>query len=113
MSRLKAWTALFVASVFEIIFALGVGQSRGFTLLLPSLITVVSSVCGTVFLSVALKGLDVAIGYVAWTGIGSIGTVIFGSVLFGESLTFFKCVCFTAIIGGVAGLHLTQRAPKA
>ncbi|SFJ13674.1 quaternary ammonium compound-resistance protein SugE [Amycolatopsis regifaucium] len=110
---LRAWSALLVAAVFEIVFTLSTGQSKGFTLLVPSLITVVSAACATIFLSVALKNLDVGIGYVVWTGIGSVGTVVFGSVLFGESLTFFKGVCFAAIIGGVIGLKLTSGEPRA
>ncbi|MFE5566564.1 DMT family transporter [Amycolatopsis japonica] len=109
----RAWTALLVAAAFEIVFTLSAGQSKGFTLLVPSLITVASSACGTIFLSLALKKLDVAIGYVVWTGIGSVGTVVFGSVFFNESLTFFKCACFAAIIGGVIGLKLTSGAPQA
>ncbi|ANN16123.1 multidrug transporter [Amycolatopsis orientalis] len=105
---LRAWSALLLAAVFEIVFTLSTGQSKGFTLLLPSLITIASAACATIFLSVALKSLDVGIGYVVWTGIGSVGTVVFGAVFFGETLTFFKCVCFAAIIGGVIGLKLTS-----
>ncbi|MER6583616.1 SMR family transporter, partial [Nonomuraea sp. NPDC001023] len=55
------------------------------------------------------KTLDVGVGYTVWTGIGSVGTVLLGSVIFGEELTVWKGLAFVLIIGGVLGLKLADR----
>ncbi|MFB7633621.1 DMT family transporter [Streptomyces sp. NPDC056149] len=99
-----AWFYLALAVVFEIIFALGASASQGFTKLKESLITVVGVVGGIYFISLALKTLDVGVGYPIWTGIGAVGTVVFGALIFKEKITPAKVVCFLAIIGGVVGL---------
>jgi quaternary ammonium compound-resistance protein SugE len=105
----RAWMFLLIAAVFEVIFALGTNGSEGFTRLVPSLITIVAAAGGIFTLSLALRTLDVGIGYTVWTGIGSVGTVIFGAVLFDEAITPIKIACFVAIIGGVLGLKLASR----
>ena len=99
-----AWFYLALAVVFEIIFALGASASQGFTKLKESLITVVGGVGGIYFISLALETLDVGVGYPIWTGIGAVGTVVFGALIFKEKITPAKVVCFLAIIGGVVGL---------
>ncbi|MCC3775378.1 multidrug efflux SMR transporter [Streptomyces sp. UNOB3_S3] len=109
----KAWTLLLIAAVFEVVFALSSAANEGFTRLVPSLITVVAGGGGVYLLSLALRTLDVGIGYTVWTGIGSVGAVVFGALLFGEDITVGKVVCLVAIIGGVLGLHMTESTPEA
>ncbi|SDK34873.1 DMT family transporter [Nonomuraea jiangxiensis] len=104
-----AWIYLLVAAVFEVVFALATNATEGFTQLWPSLITAVAAAGGIFFLSLALKTLDVGVGYTIWTGIGSVGTVVFGTVIFGEQLTPWKVLAFVLIIGGVLGLKLADR----
>ncbi len=79
-----AWTILVVASAFEILFALGLKTSHGFTRLWPSVGTVAAGVTSFVLLSQALKTLPVGTGYAAWTGIGAVGSAVLGIVLFHE-----------------------------
>ncbi len=67
-----AWTYLLIASCFEIVFALGLKYTQGFTRLVPSLVTVVAGVASVVILSQSLKMLPVGTGYAAWTGIGAV-----------------------------------------
>lgn len=107
----RAWTFLMIAAVFEVVFALGTKGSNGFTELWPSIITAVAAGGGIFTLSLALRVIDVGIGYTVWTGIGSIGAVTIGSVIFDEALTPVKILCFAVIIAGVLGLHLSSRAP--
>jgi quaternary ammonium compound-resistance protein SugE len=109
----RAWTYLLVAAVFEVVFALGTNGSEGFTRLGWSITTVVAAAGGIFFLSLAVKTLDVGVGYTVWTGIGSVGTVVFGTLVFHESLSPLKVACFVLIIGGVVGLKLTSRAAPA
>ncbi|MFI1963847.1 DMT family transporter [Streptomyces pathocidini] len=109
----KAWTLLFVAAAFEVVFALSSAANEGFTVLVPSIVTVVTGGGGVYLLSLALKTLDVGIGYTVWTGIGAVGSVVFGAVLYGEHITVGKVVCLLAIIGGVLGLHMTTGSEPA
>lgn len=109
----RAWMFLLIASVFEVVFALSNNANEGFTKLGPSVLTVLAASGGIFTLSLALKTLDVSIGYTVWAGIGSIGTVVFGSVLFHQHITWFKLVCFVMIIAGGLGLKLAPRAEAA
>uniref|UniRef100_UPI001F25B598 DMT family transporter n=1 Tax=Nonomuraea pusilla TaxID=46177 RepID=UPI001F25B598 len=108
-----AWIHLLVAAVFEVVFALATNASDGFTRLGPSLLTVAAAAGGIFFLSLALKTLDVGVGYTVWTGIGSVGTVVFGTLVFDEPLGPMKIAAFVLIIGGVIGLKLADRLTAA
>ena len=111
-SSTKAWALLLLAAGLEIVFALATGASDGFTVLWPSLLAIVAVVGSIYFLTQALKTLDVGVGYTVWTGIGSVGTVIMGFVIFGEALSLAEIACFVLIIGGVIGLQQSDRKPK-
>lgn len=102
-----AWIYLAAAAVFEVTFALSMKYAEGFTRLVPTVVTVVSVICGIGFLTLALKTIPVSIAYPIWTAIGTLGTVLFGFALLGESLTIAKVICALAIVGGVAGLKMT------
>ncbi|MFI6482915.1 DMT family transporter [Nonomuraea sp. NPDC050663] len=108
-----AWIHLLIAAVFEVVFALATNASEGFTQLGPSLLTVAAAAGGIFFLSLALRTLDVGVGYTVWTGIGSIGTVVFGTLLFQEHVNTWKVLAFLLIIGGVLGLKLSDRPTPA
>ncbi|MFI6388578.1 DMT family transporter [Nonomuraea sp. NPDC050540] len=108
-----AWIYLLVASVFEVVFALGTNATNGFTELMPSIVTIVAAAGGIFFLSLALKTLDVGVGYTVWTGIGATGTVVLGTLIFGESMNVWKAVAFVLIIGGVLGLKLSDKLAAA
>ncbi|MFI6497806.1 DMT family transporter [Nonomuraea typhae] len=108
-----AWIYLLVAAVFEVVFALATNATNGFTELWPSLLTAAAAAGGIFFLSLALKTLDVGVGYTVWTGIGSVGTVVLGTVIFGESMTVWKALAFVLIIGGVLGLKLSDKLAAA
>lgn len=104
-----AWVYLLIASVFEVVFALATDATHGFTELWPSLLTAAAASGGIFFLSLALKSLDVGVGYTVWTGIGSVGTVVFASIVFHEAITPAKAIAFVLIIGGVLGLKLADK----
>lgn len=101
-----AWIYLLVAAVFEVAFALGTNATKGFTRLLPSVFTLLAAAGGIFALGQALRTLDVSVGYTIWTGIGSIGTVAFGAVIFKERITLPKLISFAAIISGAILLKL-------
>src|SRR5205807_668263 len=99
-----AWIWLGIAAIFEVAFALGTNATKGFTRLWPSVFTLAAAAGGIFTLSLALRKLDVGVGYTVWTGIGSIGTVVLGKFIFGEKLTRSRILCLAAIVAGVIGL---------
>ncbi|OYO02618.1 DMT family transporter [Enemella evansiae] len=107
----RAWLALLIAGAFEVGYALSVNGSAGFTNPLWSAVAVVFFLCTLFFLSVALKRIDVGIGYAVWAGIGAIGAAVLGPVFFEETLTWVKAFWLTVIIGGVVWLKLAD-SPK-
>lgn len=107
----RAWTALLIAGVFEVGYALSVNGSAGFTDPLWSAIAVVFFLFTLFFLSVALKRIDVGIGYAVWAGIGAIGAAVFGPLFFDETLTLVKGFWLAVIIAGVVWLKLAD-SPK-
>ncbi|MFD3542022.1 DMT family transporter [Streptomyces sp. NPDC058662] len=102
------WVFLGIAILFEIAFALGTNATKGFTRLWPSVLTLAAAAGGIYTLSLALRELDVSVGYTIWTGIGGVGTVIFGAILFKEKITAARLASFAAIIGGAVLLRLTS-----
>ena len=105
------WLALLLAGGFEVGYALSVNGSEGFTNLTWSLVAIVFFLCTLFFLSVALKKIDVGIGYAVWAGIGAAGAALLGPVFFDETLTLVKGFWLAVIIGGVIWLKLAD-SPK-
>ena len=101
-----SWTYLFAAAVFEVLFAVSMKASDGFTRPLPSVVTVIGVAGGIYFLTLALKELPVGVAYPIWVGAGALGAVLLGIIAFGETLTPLKIVAVTAIVLGVIGLKL-------
>lgn len=103
-----SWIYLFIAGLFEIGWAIGLKYTEGFTKFWPSLFTGISMIISVTLLGLALKSLPVGTAYTIWTGIGAIGTVIFGIYLFDEPATAAKFFCISLILMGIVGLKLIQ-----
>ena len=102
------WTALMLAGLFEVGYALSVNGSAGFTHLVWSLVAIVFFLFTLFFLSVALKKIDVGIGYAVWAGIGAVGAALLGPVFFDETMTVTKAFWLAVIITGVVWLKLAD-----
>ena len=100
------WTLLFFAGLFEVAWAIGLKYTDGFSKLVPSALTVAAMVASVVLLGLAMKHLPVGTAYAVWTGIGTVGTVILGIVLMGDSAAPLRLVCLGLIVLGIAGLKL-------
>jgi quaternary ammonium compound-resistance protein SugE len=100
------WTYLFIAGFFEIFWAVGLKFSQGFSKIVPSIFTVIGILSSFYFLSLALRKLPLSIAYAIWTGIGIVGTFLFGVFYFGESISIAKIICVILIVGGIAGLRI-------
>lgn len=99
-----AWFYLFAAGLFEIGWAVGLKYTDGFTRLVPTTWTVLSMVVSLWLLGLALKTLPLGTAYAIWTGVGTIGTVLFGIALLGESANPLRLACVALIVTGIIGL---------
>lgn len=101
-----AWLYLFIAGLFEVGWAIGLKYTQGFTRLVPTVLTLASMAVSLGLLGLALKSLPVGTAYAVWTGIGTVGTAIFGIVLLGEPATALRLACIGLIVAGIVGLKL-------
>ncbi|MCM3732817.1 quaternary ammonium compound efflux SMR transporter SugE [Fictibacillus nanhaiensis] len=102
-----AWIYLFVAGIFEIVWAIGLKYTNGFTKFWPSVVTVVGMIVSFYYLSQATKVLPIGTAYTIWTGIGAAGAVILGIILFNEPKTLLRFMFLAFVITGIIGLKVT------
>ena len=103
-----AWIMLILAGIFEVGYALSVAGSEAFSILNWSISAIVFFLLTLYTLSVALKTIDLGIGYAVWAGIGAVGAAVFGSTLFDQTLTFIQTFWLAVIIAGVVWLKLAS-----
>jgi quaternary ammonium compound-resistance protein SugE len=103
-----AWVFLFLAGLFEIGWAMGLKQTEGFTRLVPSLLTGASMIVSLGLLGLALKTLPLGTAYAIWTGIGTVGTVTVGMMIYGEPASAVRLGCVALIVTGIVGLKLVS-----
>jgi quaternary ammonium compound-resistance protein SugE len=104
-----AWLWLATAGLFEIVWAIGLKYTDGFSRLWPSVVTLAAMALSMACLGVALKTLPVGTAYAVWVGIGALGTAVLGIVLFDESREPLRLLCLLLILAGVVGLKLVSR----
>jgi quaternary ammonium compound-resistance protein SugE len=102
------WTLLIVAGLLEVVWAVGLKYTEGFTRLLASAITLAAMLLSIVLLARALRTIPVGTGYAVWTGIGAVGTAVVGILLLGEPKGAGRLIALGAIIGGIVGLKLAS-----
>lgn len=102
------WLLLLVAGLLEVVWAVGLKYTEGFTRLWPSVVTLAAMVASVVFLGLALRHIPVGTGYAIWTGIGAAGTAILGMILFNEPATAARIACLGLILAGIVGLKLVS-----
>lgn len=102
-----SWIILFIAGLLEVVWAIGLKYTHGFTRLVPSVITVTAMIVSIVMLSWAMKSLPTGTAYAVWTGIGVVGAAITGIVLFGESANPARLLSLALIVAGIIGLKLS------
>jgi quaternary ammonium compound-resistance protein SugE len=103
-----AWLYIFIAGLLEVAWAIGLKYTQGFTRLWPSVWTVVGMILSFVVLAQGVKTLPVGTGYAVWTGIGAVGTVVLGIILFKESADPLRLVFLALIIVGIVGLKFSS-----
>ncbi|CAM5230528.1 quaternary ammonium compound efflux SMR transporter SugE [Rhodanobacter lindaniclasticus] len=102
-----AWIYLLLAGLFEIVWAIGLKYTDGFSRLWPSVGTLAAMAVSIVLLAMAVKTLPIGTAYAIWTGIGALGAVALGIVLFGDPATPARLLCVALILVGIVGLKLS------
>lgn len=104
LSPNMAWILLVVAGLLEIVWAVSMKASQGFTKHHFTAITLVAALLSFWLLGLALRQLPVGTAYAVWTGIGAVGAAVLGIVLLGESLSVVRIGCIALIVVGILGL---------
>jgi len=106
---IMSWIYLLLAGICEIGWAVGMKYSNGFTKFWPSAVTVIFMLISVILLAAAIKTLPLGTAYAIWTGIGAIGTVIAGIILFGDAASAGRILCILMITGGIIGLKVITK----
>ena len=104
-----AWWMLIGAGLLEVVWAVGLKQTHGFTRVWPTVITVAAMVVSMGLLGLAARTLPIGVAYAVWTGIGTVGTAVIAFTVLGEQATVSRVVCIGLMGGGIGGLR--GRAP--
>ncbi|WP_157269345.1 quaternary ammonium compound efflux SMR transporter SugE [Azohydromonas aeria] len=105
-----SWLLLIVAGLFEVVWAVGLKYSAGFTRLWPSVGTGVAFVLSIGLLGWALRELPVGTAYAVWVGIGAVGTALVGMTLLGEPVSLARLGSLALVVAGIVGLKLSSGA---
>lgn len=105
-----AWVVLIAAGLLEVVWAFYMKQSEGFTKLVPTAITLITSLASFVLLAVAMKSLPLSTAYTVWTGIGAAGAFVVGIAILNEPITVTRLVAAAFIVGGLVLMKLSSAA---
>lgn len=105
---MQAWIILGLAGLFEIVWAIGLKYTDGFTRTLPSTITIAAMIVSMYLLALAARTLPIGTAYAVWTGIGAVGAALLGIMLFAESANLVRLGCIALIVAGIVGLKLSS-----
>lgn len=103
-----SWIILFFAGLFEVGWAVGLKYTEGFSKPLPTVLTALAMLVSLGLLGLAMNHLPLGTAYAVWTGVGAVGTVIAGIVLFGESMALLRLASVALIVCGLVGLKLSH-----
>lgn len=104
------WVYLVVAGLLEVVWAIGLKHTDGFTRPVPTTLTIGAMVGSFYLLSLALKTLPLGVAYGVWVGIGAVGAALAGIVLLGEAVTALKLASLLLVVAGIVGLKLSATA---
>jgi quaternary ammonium compound-resistance protein SugE len=103
-----AWIILVLAGLFEVGWAVGLKYTDGFTRLWPTVWTALAMVVSLWLLGTAMQTLPVGTAYSVWVGVGAVGTVLLGILLFGEPASAARLFSVALIIAGIVGLRIAS-----
>jgi quaternary ammonium compound-resistance protein SugE len=101
-----SWIVLLAAGLLEVAWAVGLKYTAGFSRLVPSVLTLTAMAGSVGLLGLALRDLPLGTAYAVWTGIGTVGTAIYGMAVLGEPSEAARLVCIALIVAGILGLKI-------
>lgn len=105
---MQAWIMLAGAGLLEIVWAIGLKYTDGFTKTVPTTITIAAMAASMWLLAMAARDLPIGTAYAVWTGIGAVGAALLGMMLFNESASLVRLACIGLIVAGIVGLKLSS-----
>ncbi len=103
-----AWIVLFIAGLFEVVWAAAMKQSHGFSRFWPSVVTIAAMLVSFALLSWSMRSLPLGTAYTVWTGIGALGAFAVGILFLGEAATPLRLLATLLIVSGLALMKLTS-----
>jgi quaternary ammonium compound-resistance protein SugE len=102
------WVMLAIAGLFEVVWAVSMKQSHGFTRLLPSIVTLIGMIASVVLLSLSMRTIPLGTAYTVWTGIGAVGAFLVGAAFLGEQLSLTRVCAAVLIVSGLLLMKLSS-----
>jgi quaternary ammonium compound-resistance protein SugE len=103
-----AWFVLFIAGVFEVVWATAMKQSEGFSRLWPSVLTLSAMIVSFGLLSWSMRSLPLGTAYTVWTGIGAVGAFAVGIMVLGEAASPLRLLAAGLIVSGIVLMKLSS-----
>lgn len=83
-------------------------KSEGFTLLVPSAVTIVAMIGSVWLLALAMRSIPLGTAYTIWTGIGAVGAFLLGILALGESSSPLRWLAAALIVSGLVLMKATS-----
>ena len=104
-----AWVYLIVAGLLETGWAIGLKYTDGFRRPVPTVLTVIGIIASMILLGLAARTIPIGTAYAIWVGIGAVGAVVLGIILFDEPRDFARMAFVALLIVSLIGLKLTTK----
>jgi quaternary ammonium compound-resistance protein SugE len=105
-----SWVFLISAGLLEVVWAVGLKYTQGFTKVGPSMLTLAAMTGSFYLLSLAMRTLPLGTAYGVWVGIGAVGAAAAGMVLFQEPASALRVVSLLLVVAGIVGLRISSAA---
>lgn len=102
------WIILTIAGLLEVCWSVGLKYAKGFTVLVPSILTITAMIVSMFLLAKSMQTLPLGTAYAVWVGIGIIGAAIAGIILFNEPATLLRVFFIVLLLVSIVGLKLTS-----
>ncbi|AUJ29738.1 MAG: multidrug efflux SMR transporter [Liquorilactobacillus hordei] len=102
------WIYLIIAGLFEVVWATSMKLSHGFTNIFWDVVTLLGMLFSFYFLAIAIKHLPISIAYPVWTGIGAVGSILAGVILFRDQISVITWIFIFMLLVGIIGIKVTS-----
>lgn len=103
-----SWIYLIIAGLFEVVWSTTMKLSHGFSKISFTIYTIVGLALSMLFLAIAIKKLPMSLAYLIWTGIGAVGSVIIGVILFGDKLSPLTWIFVVLLLISIIGIKISS-----